>query len=166
MRRTLLLNNSYEILDFVEDRRAIKLLLNEKVEVISAWEDIISYSGGQFKFPSVVRLKRQVRTPNKGVSFSRRAVFRRDGNNCQYCGKGKATTIDHIVPKFMGGKNEFLNCVAACVPCNQKKGRRSLPETGMKLMRQPTVPLFSSLQYPDDNNLSWHEDWNFYFRIT
>jgi HNH endonuclease len=38
---------------------------------------------------------------------------------------GHATTIDHITPRSRGGRNGWLNTVAACHGCNQRKGDRT-----------------------------------------
>ena len=65
-----------------------------------------------------------------------RYLLKRDGPICHYCGQRLATepakhgkpapnpvTLDHIVPRSMGGGNHLENFVLACPPCNQKKGR-------------------------------------------
>ncbi|WP_350348023.1 HNH endonuclease [Agromyces sp. G08B096] len=50
-------------------------------------------------------------------------VLERDQHICAYCG-GEATEADHIIPKEAGGKDELLNLVASCKPCNSRKGNR------------------------------------------
>lgn len=55
----------------------------------------------------------------------RDAVFRRDKYTCRYCGKGGQGVrleLDHVIPKWIGGRNDMANCVTACVDCNQAKG--------------------------------------------
>ncbi|WP_427036597.1 HNH endonuclease [Cytobacillus pseudoceanisediminis] len=54
-------------------------------------------------------------------------VLKRDGYICNYCG-GFGDTIDHVIPKSKGGKNNFLNCVCACGNCNKEKGNLSVYE--------------------------------------
>jgi 5-methylcytosine-specific restriction endonuclease McrA len=55
------------------------------------------------------------------------AILVRDGLTCVYCHaklvvKGKnAATLDHIIPRSMGGLPIPTNLVTACVPCNRKK---------------------------------------------
>lgn len=54
----------------------------------------------------------------------------KNGTHCAYCGRpfsGKKArrTQDHIVPRILGGKDGF-NRVAACLQCNQDKGRLPL----------------------------------------
>jgi 5-methylcytosine-specific restriction endonuclease McrA len=54
--------------------------------------------------------------------LTRRNVLRRDGHRCQYCGSRDRLTLDHVLPKSRGGPDSWDNLVAACVPCNNKKG--------------------------------------------
>ena len=48
---------------------------------------------------------------------------------CHYCRRRKGTTIDHIVPKCIGGPNSLWNRVNACPDCNADKGD-SWPDHG------------------------------------
>lgn len=64
------------------------------------------------------------------------AIMRRDKGRCCYCGK-KADSIDHVVPKSMGGPDTWRNLVAACSPCNQKKANRLPEEVGMPMLWTP-----------------------------
>lgn len=51
-------------------------------------------------------------------------VLRRDNHTCRYCG-GRAPdatlTVDHVVPKALGGGDEPANLVSACRDCNSGK---------------------------------------------
>lgn len=50
--------------------------------------------------------------------------FRRQ---CCYCGKKDVPlNIEHIHPKAKGGSNRISNLAIACIPCNEKKGARSI----------------------------------------
>ena len=54
----------------------------------------------------------------------RRAVGGRDGWRCYYC-KTTLTlytsTLDHVVPRAMGGSNGLANLRLACDCCNKRK---------------------------------------------
>ncbi len=55
-------------------------------------------------------------------------VLRRDGHTCRYCGaKAPAVplTVDHVVPRVLGGRDEPSNLVTACAECNA--GKSSTP---------------------------------------
>ncbi|HEY2982445.1 MAG TPA: HNH endonuclease, partial [Anaerolineales bacterium] len=59
-------------------------------------------------------------------------VFRRDNYTCQYCGKRDGgLTVDHVRPRHLGGEHIWTNVVAACPPCNHRKGGRRVVHTWM-----------------------------------
>lgn len=71
----------------------------------------------------------------------KKAVRDRDHDGCRYCGrpvrwgKGRApdsATYSHLDP---GKDNTLDNIVTACFTCATAKGTRTLPESGMKLVR-------------------------------
>src|SRR5688572_3365198 len=52
-------------------------------------------------------------------------LFRRDRHTCAYCGNQfphKELSRDHIMPQSRGGRDAWMNCVTACLDCNQEKG--------------------------------------------
>jgi len=54
--------------------------------------------------------------------INRREIFHRDNYTCQYCGRRIADlTIDHIIPRHLGGKHAGTTFVAACPVCNHRK---------------------------------------------
>lgn len=70
-----------------------------------------------------------------------RRVLKRDRYVCQYEGcSERATTVDHVLPLCQGGKTSWQNLVAACLPCNQRKGGRTPEQAGMRLKRVPRGP--------------------------
>ena len=82
-------------------------------------------------------------------SFSRRNLFIRDRNTCQFCAHKFPTeelTMDHVMPKSKGGKVTWKNIVLACASCNNKKGNKTLAESKMKLIREPFEPKAEDLR--------------------
>lgn len=66
------------------------------------------------------------------VSRRRRAIFETSKGRCHYCGTvldlaGK-WHIEHQLPRALGGGDDGLNLVAACVPCNLGKSDRTAIE--------------------------------------
>jgi len=167
MYQALLLNLNYQVLEIIHERRAIKLLIKDKVEVLSVWDDQYSYLSSKTNYPAVLRLRYLIKRPIKELAFSRYAVFRRDSYICQYCETGltlRDITIDHITPRTARGKTTFINCVASCYPCNNKKGGRTPEQAGMKLRQKPFVPT-SNVQGADSfNQTLWHDSWQFYLQ--
>ena len=75
------------------------------------------------------------------MKLTRREIFARDRHTCQYCGRvANDLTLDHIVPRHRGGGHTWENLVAACKPCNHRKGGRTPEEARVRLMRQPFEP--------------------------
>lgn len=167
--RVLVLNKHYMALRVIGARRAFSLLLNELAEVIScddgsyanynfqSWKELseskrtfephkydwITTVNFDIAVPRVIRLLCYDRIPNRGVKFNRRNLFARDDNHCQYCGKRFPTSelsLDHVIPRRLGGEASWDNIVCACMTCNVKKGGRTPGQAGMKLTRRPFKP--------------------------
>lgn len=148
----LLLNASYEPLQMISVRRAVNLLLAEKVQAVEGVASRLRSVNRVVEVPSVVRLTYYVNVPRIGVTWSRRAVLERDGWECIYCGDKPGVkhngrylskqdfTIDHLIPKSRGGGNTWGNTACACSPCNNRKADRTPHEAGMKLRFEPKTP--------------------------
>lgn len=162
--KTLLLNSNFQILAFINERRAIKLIVNDKVEILSNWQGRkICSSNGYMLHPATLRMKYQIHLQPTKLVFSRKLILRRDAYTCAYCCKKYAQanlTIDHVIPKSIGGENSFVNCVTACLLCNRKKGNRTPEQADMPLKIQPTVPNKYLAYFPSD--IEWHDDWLFF----
>ena len=75
----------------------------------------------------------------------KRATFRECGRRCVYCGRGlglEHATLDHVIPLSRGGSHDPGNLVAACQPCNQRKGAllpteffERYPQAGLNFVR-------------------------------
>ena len=142
-RKVLLLNQSYQPLMTLGAKRAIVLSFTEKVEVLERYRDKVNSINLSIFVPSVIRLKDYVRFNKKNIPLNRRNILKRDNHICQYCNsKGKFMTVDHVLPKDKGGRDLWENLVAACVPCNTKKGNKLLKDINMVLLRKPKKPSF------------------------
>jgi 5-methylcytosine-specific restriction endonuclease McrA len=159
MARVLVLNASYEPLSVVAARRAVVLVLREKAVVVAGRDEKWSSVSEQVELPSVVKLIRYVKVPyRRSAPVSRRAVFGRDGNRCQYCG-GPAESIDHVLPRSKGGDHSWENVVACCRSCNIRKADRTPREAGFELATDPAPPrrfawIYASSGY--DLDPAWH----------
>src|SRR5512143_2162058 len=145
MEQTLLLNASFEPLKVVHWQKAITLLCQGKVEVISVYDREVHSVSITFKLPSVIRLLRYVRIKRRFdyVPFSRANIYARDEYSCQYCGRtlpASELTFDHVVPVAQGGRKDWENIVTCCIGCNREKGGRTPEEAGMRLVRMPGRP--------------------------
>ena len=145
----LALNASFEPLTILPVRRALRLVLDRKAEILEVDRSRIFRSQhDEMPCPVVIRLVRYVHVPRK---FRRQVtntfLFARDGYRCQYCARHRGElrgreflTRDHVVPVSRGGGNDWGNVVAACSSCNNRKGSRLPREAGMRLISVPTEP--------------------------
>lgn len=133
-RSIVLLNADYTFINTIDWKKAACLVAKRKIEVVKYSDKVIRGVGDTImRIPLVARLIKFIRTIYKSrVPFSKKNVMVRDGMVCAYCGRSDVRlTIDHIVPKVKGGKSTFENCVAACKPCNNRKGGRLCGEAKM-----------------------------------
>lgn len=143
VRDTLLLDQGYQPLRVIPWQRALCMQFLGKVEVVSAHEWSARTVSRDFAVPAVVRLLRAVKVRPMYVRFSRENIYIRDSYQCQYCGirfRHKELTLDHVIPRFHGGRTTWKNIVACCVPCNRRKGSMSVEEAGMPLLSKPSRP--------------------------
>ena len=56
----------------------------------------------------------------------RSRILRRDQFICQYCNQ-EATTVDHVIPRRLGGLDSDDNLVASCRRCNLSNGSITTP---------------------------------------
>ena len=140
-RRVLVLNQSYEPIMVIGAKRAIILILSEKVDALENYRELIRSAYLTLPLPSVIKLKQYARIRRKDIVLSRKNILKRDNHTCQYCGiRSVPMTIDHIIPKQKGGEDSWYNLVAACVTCNTFKGNGTPREAHMKLAKKARKP--------------------------
>ena len=169
----LVLNKAFVPINVITVKKALKKLNNRRVEIISvagkhlsfynleSWadmsnlkneiqevdgtEDWIGAFGSTLEVPRIVRALNYAQVHRRKVILSRRNVFLRDNNTCQYCGKRFKTSdleLEHVNPRGQSGIDSWENLVCACVSCNNQKGCRTPAQAGMKLIRKPVKPAF------------------------
>ena len=140
----LVLNADYRPLSYLplslwSWQDAIKAVWLDRVTILAEYEDVVRSPSTTIRIPSVVVLKDYVK-PAKSTAFTRFNLFLRDEFTCQYCGAKGELTFDHVVPRAKGGRTTWENVVAACGPCNLRKGSKLLKQSGLSLRRQPVRP--------------------------
>ncbi len=150
----LVLNSDYEPLNICNVRRAMGLIYLGKADILHEEANAVRTLEASWARPSVVRLKYHVKRPVPQLRLSRRSIFARDQFTCQYCGLvGKDLTLDHVIPRRMGGPSTWENLVTCCRRCNTKKGDRTLHQFGMALRKTPRrpryIPFISLVKYLD-----------------
>ena len=182
----LVLNKLWQVVDVCSVKRAICLLyLRHAYAVVKEggsfytfgfddWkdfsqrtgeeDDVISTISYRLKIPRVIILMLYDNLPPRRVKFTRKNIYRRDNNSCQYCGNKLRTedlNLDHVVPLSRGGKNTWENVVCSCIRCNMRKGNRTVEEARVKLIRKAKKPnwkTFVKSTFPVDSKWeSWKE---------
>ena len=123
---------------------AIKAVFLDRVTILAEYEQSVRSPTFEFRLPSVVSLKTFVK-PARHPAFTRFNVFLRDRFQCQYCGSTADLTFDHVVPRSRGGLTTWENVVAACSPCNLKKGGLMPRDAGMHPHQHPYQPTVHDL---------------------
>jgi 5-methylcytosine-specific restriction endonuclease McrA len=164
--KVLVLNRSWVAVNVATVRRALTLVYQDVARIVAP-EDYSTYNfegwieasqaarkgqrieSATFSFcvPEVIVLSTFNGRFSKEVRFSRRNIFERDENCCQYCGKRferTELTLDHVTPRSRGGTSTWTNIVLACIKCNMRKGDRLLSEIHMKLLRKPIKPQWAT----------------------
>lgn len=157
-RAVLVLNANYSPLMVCTAKRAICLDYLDKVDVLVNYDEKIYSPSMSYDLPSVIKIKHYIRYENMSMDLNRKNILARDNHTCQYCNANRiALTIDHIIPKKRGGSDTWENLVAACQPCNQKKGGLTLKESNMVLNRIPKRPnrLHYFQRYVKDHQMNW-----------
>jgi len=155
----LVLNANFEPINVCNTRRAIGMMLDGRAALIANGRGVIKTVSRTFPLPSVIRLENMIQRPRARVKLSRREIFRRDNYTCQYCGRKVSNlTIDHVVPRHLGGLHIWTNVVTACSTCNHQKGGRRLEESRMALMAVPREPP-ASANYIFGHHLAENEEW-------
>lgn len=123
---------------------AIKAVFLDRVNIVSEYDTTVRSPSFEMRLPSVVSLKAYVQ-PARNPAFTRFNVFLRDRFTCQYCGVREDLTFDHVVPRSKGGLTTWENVVAACSPCNLRKGDRLAREAEMHPRQAPFAPSLHDL---------------------
>jgi len=187
--QVLVLNKHYMAIRIVNVKRAMSLLFREMAEVIDedsgrftnydifSWVEVSKlkreFEAEQHDWlhtvklsiavPRIVRLLFYDRLPRGNVTLNRRNIYARDNNRCQYCGRHFPTSelsLDHIIPRHMGGQASWENLVCACLKCNIKKGGRTPEQAHMKLIVKPIKPKRSpvlNINLKDGRYRSWKQ---------
>ena len=98
---------------------------------------------GAIRVPTVIVAVNFAKVPKKRPKLSAKNIRERDGNRCQYTGKllkPDEGSLDHVLPRSRGGKDEWENLVWSCKDVNARKGNRLPHEAGLKLLSVPRAP--------------------------
>ena len=119
-----------------------------------------------YSLPIIIQIDDVINIKNYLVTPSRRLILLRDNYTCQYCGKpldNNNATIDHIIPKSKGGLWSWLNLVACCEDCNQRKGDQIWQPKSKPKQPEPFIVLLR--RYLPKLNMHTIDIWKQYLPI-
>jgi 5-methylcytosine-specific restriction endonuclease McrA len=122
----------------------IKAVFMDRVNIVSEYDRTVHSPSFIMRLPSVVSLKTYVK-PTRHPAFTRFNVFLRDRFTCQYCNARDDLTFDHVTPRSRGGLTTWENVVAACSPCNLRKGDKMPNDADMHPFQKPYAPTLADL---------------------
>lgn len=177
--KILVLNKAWQPVAVADVERAFGLLVTGAAKAVDkqfqvfdfeSWsalsaelgDDVVHTARVALKVPRVLVLQAFDRMPRSTVRFSRNNIYLRDGFTCQYCAQKLSRSklnLDHVLPKSQGGRTNWTNIVCSCQVCNLFKGGRTPEQAGMKLLRQPKRPDWSSLAQRKSGSPVPYEEW-------
>jgi 5-methylcytosine-specific restriction endonuclease McrA len=103
-------------------------------------------SRSMIRTSSIIAIKGKdfiVRHFDQVPTLTKEMLLARDRYICAYCAQRfrfDQLDMEHIVPRSKGGEDSWMNLVAACKACNNRKADRTPEAAGMKLHYVPYVP--------------------------
>jgi 5-methylcytosine-specific restriction endonuclease McrA len=146
-------------------QEAVEAVLAGKVMVLAEYDVVARAQTIAIRLPSVIATKCYVDMA-RPAPFTRLNCYLAYRFRCCFCGvrhTAAELTFDHLIPRARGGVTSWLNCLPACMPCNQRKGCRTPKEAKMPLQfrpRRPTVAEINALAASDRQRvLDLHRSW-------
>lgn len=144
----LVYNTTGEPLELVPSLMGLCLHLRGKAVILETLPGKVARTPRLvFPLPASVVLRKHRRVSSRVATLTNEHLFLRDGHACAYCGRHRRElgarerlTRDHLVPRSRGGRDEWLNVVAACSSCNHRKDDRLVTEAGATPRVAPWVP--------------------------
>jgi 5-methylcytosine-specific restriction endonuclease McrA len=106
-------------------------------------DNLVRTARGAIRVPTVIVAVNYARVPKKRPKLCSRAIRERDNNRCQYTGRvlrPDEGSLDHVLPRSRGGRDEWENLVWSGKDVNARKGNRLPHEAGLKLLSVPRAP--------------------------
>lgn len=127
--------------DTANAERILEYLLNEKIcdgrKEYSGYYTIISRKMVRDEKKRTGNRNRQTAFREKGGGHPEKwnairvRILELDEYMCAYCGR-RANTVDHVIPRILGGNEDENNLVACCKRCNMQKTNRTPKEANMQ----------------------------------
>lgn len=157
--RTLVLNADYMPISLLPGLTTIPVddalvrVFNETCYVVAEYNRKIKTPNPKnaIKLPAVI-VRKEYMERCDNVALTRTYLYLRDNGTCAYTGqeltleynKPNSITIDHVYPRYLGGKHEWNNVVCAAPRINHLKGHNP-PIGEWKPKIRPYTPTYHEL---------------------
>ena len=161
----LVLNSTYEPLNVTSLARAVRLVFVGKA-VVEHQSGVLRTQTLAFPLPSVIRMVYYIARGRRKVALTKKNVLLRDDYTCVYCSvkvDAREATVDHVIPRRLGGRSTWENLVTACQSCNARKRDRTPEQAGMPLRKWPREPRFIPFVVLQRNTK--RDEWGKYFSL-
>jgi len=120
----------------------------------------IQMTHGQLRAPEIIVLTSYNGFRMGSIKLNKKNLLVRDDFRCQYSGQVltfKTATVDHVIPKSLGGKTTWNNLVICSKDINRKKANKLPGEVGLKLLKAPKKPKWNPCYayYMENRPPSW-----------
>ena len=165
----LVLDQSWQPASVISIREALSLFIRMKAIPVS--DEIVAVFRSpsiQVEIPAVIQVSalsvaKAIIRSGVNPEVSRRRIMARDSFECQFVVDGnictsRATTVDHVYPRSLGGADSWENLVAACGTHNRRKSNKTMDQLPhWKLLCEPTAPKFmvKKLEERKDIHPAW-----------
>jgi 5-methylcytosine-specific restriction endonuclease McrA len=135
---------------------------------IRNWDPVIHSPRMTIRVPTVVITNNFDKMPTKKYKGkpTKEGLFFRDNGKDAYTNKMldfDEATIDHVIPRDIGGLDTYDNAVLTTKEINNRKGNKLNKDAGLKLLIKPTlpkeIPLWKTIRKVR------HYDWHFFLKI-
>jgi hypothetical protein len=120
------------VLSIAEDKVEALAIARERLTAANDKQVFGQHSTSQGELWPEEPLLQATPAPAPYVSRRRREIFERSAGRCHYCATPLDLTgkwhVEHQFPRALGGGDDALNLVAACVRCNLAKSDRTAIE--------------------------------------
>ena len=126
-------------------------------------DDVVHTARLVIRVPTVIIAVNYAKVPKRRPKLCARSIRERDGNRCQYTGrelKPDEGSLDHVIPRSRGGKDEWENLVWSAKEVNHKKADKTPEEAGLTLLSTPRAP--KEVPFSATLKRLAHPDWRFF----
>lgn len=161
-RRVIRCNTTAQVIDYIPWQKAVRRVITGEAISLKDSSTLLRSPSVSILVPEIIMMrdyvnqhdpKREIKRNDPTIPLPKNLVHERDGWVCAYCGK-YGDTIDHIIPKDLGGLETWDNVITACTKCNNVKDNKTLIELGWNLRYEPVPLTHESIYHAEQSEIN------------